>query len=152
MGTTQNKNSSDFTGIKPKEVSSSISESSVHKCISNPFTTPHLPADIERPRAASHTSVMHHTLGASYISMNSQSSQSNHEDSSVELARGISQLGVSHLVQGIDLDEIISRVSRHYLERSLQQTGGNKSQAASLLGFSNYQTFSNWLKKYEVAS
>lgn len=55
--------------------------------------------------------------------------------------------------EGIDLTRLISQVAIHYLKCSLaQQTGGNKTQAAKLLGFSNYQTFTNWLKKYGVGN
>ena len=51
---------------------------------------------------------------------------------------------------GIDLNGLISQVARHYLERAMVQTSGNKTQSAKLLGFSNYQTFTNWLKRYGV--
>lgn len=52
--------------------------------------------------------------------------------------------------QGIDLDEIIGEVSLHYLERAMNSSGGNKSKAAKLLGFKNYQTLTNKLKKYQL--
>ncbi|MFP4475789.1 MAG: sigma 54-interacting transcriptional regulator [Desulfatibacillaceae bacterium] len=54
------------------------------------------------------------------------------------------------LSDGVDLQELLSTVARHYLERALEETGGNKTQAAKLLGLANYQTLTNWLKKYEV--
>jgi transcriptional regulator with PAS, ATPase and Fis domain len=41
-------------------------------------------------------------------------------------------------------------VARHYLQRALEQTKRNKTQAAALLGFRNYQTLNNWMEKYEV--
>ena len=52
------------------------------------------------------------------------------------------------LEQGISLPEIIADVARHYLERGMAQTHGNKSEAARLLGMGSYQTLSNWLQKY----
>lgn len=54
------------------------------------------------------------------------------------------------LENGIHLPEIMSEVARHYLKRALKKTGGNKTKTAEILGLSNYQTLSNWLKKYGV--
>lgn len=54
------------------------------------------------------------------------------------------------LDQTISLPIIIGDVARHYLERAMAQTHGNKSEAARLLGLGSYQTLSNWLQKYEV--
>lgn len=50
----------------------------------------------------------------------------------------------------ISLPDIIGDVARHYLERAMAQTHGNKSEAARLLGIGSYQTLSNWLQKYGV--
>lgn len=52
--------------------------------------------------------------------------------------------------QAISLPDIIGDVARHYLERAMAQTHGNKSEAARLLGIGSYQTVSNWLQKYGV--
>ncbi|MQB19019.1 AAA family ATPase [Agrobacterium tumefaciens] len=52
------------------------------------------------------------------------------------------------LDQAISLPDIIGEVARHYLERAMAQTHGNKSEAARLLGIGSYQTLSNWLQKY----
>ncbi len=54
------------------------------------------------------------------------------------------------LDQGISLPELIGDVARHYLERAMGMTHGNKSEAARLLGLGSYQTLSNWLQKYEA--
>ena len=51
---------------------------------------------------------------------------------------------------GIDLPGLIKQVVVHYLSRGLQKTNGNKTKTAELLGISNYQTLTNWLKKYEL--
>lgn len=51
---------------------------------------------------------------------------------------------------GFDLQELMGLVARHYLGRALDDAHGNKTQAASMLGISNYQTLTNWLKKYGV--
>ncbi len=54
------------------------------------------------------------------------------------------------LDQAISLPDIIGDVARHYLERAMAQTHGNKSEAARLLGIGSYQTLSNWLQKYGI--
>lgn len=46
------------------------------------------------------------------------------------------------------LQYIMAEVARHYLSRAMEESGGNKSEAARLLGLPSYQTLTNWLKKY----
>lgn len=50
------------------------------------------------------------------------------------------------------LQGIIAEVAQHYLSRALSESHGVKSQAYRLVGLPNYQTFSNWMKKYGVES
>ena len=52
------------------------------------------------------------------------------------------------LGDGVNLLQLIEKLSQHYLKRALDEAGGNKTKAAKLVGLPNYQTFSNWLKKY----
>ncbi|MFO7730642.1 MAG: sigma 54-interacting transcriptional regulator [Spirochaetia bacterium] len=52
------------------------------------------------------------------------------------------------LDQDFKIDDVVTELMQHYLPQALQQAGGNKRQAAKLLGLPNYQTLSNWLKKY----
>jgi len=54
------------------------------------------------------------------------------------------------LQEGINLPSLIEKLAQHYLKRALAEANGNKTRAAELLSLSNYQTFSNWLKKYHV--
>jgi DNA-binding NtrC family response regulator len=54
------------------------------------------------------------------------------------------------LTQPISLPALLDDVSRHYLKRAIDQTNGNKSEAARLLGLASYQTLSNWLQKLGV--
>lgn len=54
------------------------------------------------------------------------------------------------LDQPISLPDLLSTVSRHYLQRVMAQAHGNKSEAARLLGLGSYQTLTNWLQKYGV--
>lgn len=50
--------------------------------------------------------------------------------------------------QGISLPDLIANVARHYLDRAMAKTHGNKSEAARMLGLGSYQTLTNWLQKY----
>jgi len=54
------------------------------------------------------------------------------------------------LGDGFNLTDTISGVARHYIERALQESGGKKRKAAELIGFSNYQTLTNWMKRHGV--
>ncbi len=54
------------------------------------------------------------------------------------------------LGENFDLQEVMGTVARHYLSRAMEQSAGNKTKAAQLLGLSNYQTLSNWLKRFGV--
>jgi transcriptional regulator with GAF, ATPase, and Fis domain len=56
------------------------------------------------------------------------------------------------LGDGCNLPEIMEEVARHYLDRAIAESGGNKTVAAKLVGLSSYQTFTNWLTKYKVGS
>lgn len=52
----------------------------------------------------------------------------------------------------LDLPELIGEVARHYLTRAYDDADKNKSAACKLVGLPNYQTFTNWMKKYGVKS
>jgi len=52
--------------------------------------------------------------------------------------------------EGVQLDEVLARVARHYIERALAHSHNNKTQAATLLGLGSYQTLTNWIKRYGV--
>ncbi len=54
------------------------------------------------------------------------------------------------LGDGLSLPDLLAAVARHYLARALDETNGNKSRAARLVGLPSYQTFTNWLKRYGV--
>jgi len=56
------------------------------------------------------------------------------------------------LTQGFDLKELLDEVARDYMARALKQSGDRKTVAAELLGFPNYQTFGNWMKRLGVES
>jgi transcriptional regulator with PAS, ATPase and Fis domain len=50
----------------------------------------------------------------------------------------------------LDLPALLGEVARHYLSRAYKEAEGNKSVACKLVGLPNYQTFTNWMKKYGV--
>ncbi|OIR01263.1 Nif-specific regulatory protein [mine drainage metagenome] len=52
--------------------------------------------------------------------------------------------------QGIQLQDILNEVGRHYIKRALDFAHGNKTKTASLLGLSNHQTLSGWMKRCGV--
>jgi len=54
------------------------------------------------------------------------------------------------LGEGFSLQELIQTLAQHYIQRALKETGGNKTRAADQLGFSSYQTLTNWMKKYGI--
>lgn len=54
------------------------------------------------------------------------------------------------LGNGLDLPAILASVTRHYLQRAMHETRGNKTEAARLVGLPSYQTLTNWLTKYGV--
>ncbi len=49
---------------------------------------------------------------------------------------------------GFSLPEVIAEVACHYMKRAIAEGKGNKTKIATLVGLSNYQTVSNWMKKY----
>lgn len=53
---------------------------------------------------------------------------------------------------GLNLQDLLKEVARHYLGRALDEAEGNKTKAAELLGLPSYQTLTNWLAKYGVTS
>jgi DNA-binding protein Fis len=46
----------------------------------------------------------------------------------------------------------MGEVARHYLSRAMEEAHDNKTKAAQMLGLPNYQTLTNWLKKYGLES
>lgn len=54
------------------------------------------------------------------------------------------------LGSGFSLNILLDIVSVHYLKRAMDESNGNKTKAAELLGFENYQTLNNKLSKYNL--
>ncbi len=53
------------------------------------------------------------------------------------------------LDNAFSLKNLMGEVAAHYLDRAMREAGGVKAKAAKLLGFDNYQTLGNWLKRYD---
>jgi len=53
-----------------------------------------------------------------------------------------------NLGNGFSLPNLIAEVAVHYLQRAVAESKGNKTKIATLVGLSNYQTVTNWMKKY----
>ena len=54
------------------------------------------------------------------------------------------------LGKGFDLQVLLDDISRHYITRAFAAGSGKKKRAAELLGFSSYQTLSNWAERLGV--
>lgn len=54
------------------------------------------------------------------------------------------------LGDAFNIQQMLDDVARHYLQRAMEESHGNKTRAAQLLGLSSYQTLSNWLRRYGV--
>ncbi|HLP67266.1 MAG TPA: sigma 54-interacting transcriptional regulator, partial [Rhizobium sp.] len=52
---------------------------------------------------------------------------------------------------GVNLQEIMAEVARHYITRAIAHAEGNKTNAAKLIGLPSYQTLTNWMTKYGVS-
>jgi len=50
----------------------------------------------------------------------------------------------------LNIKQLLDEVAGHYIRRALSEAGNNKSRAAELLGFSNRQSFTNWMNKLGV--
>ena len=55
------------------------------------------------------------------------------------------------LGNGLDLPELMAELARHYLQRALAESDGNKTRAAELIGLPSYQTLTNWMNRYDVS-
>jgi len=60
--------------------------------------------------------------------------------------------GILHrpVEEGVDLPGMLDEVARHYLTRALAAAHGNKARATKMLGLPNYQTLTNWMRRYRV--
>lgn len=57
---------------------------------------------------------------------------------------------ISTVPANFNLQNYLDDLTVQWLKAAMEQSHGNKSEAAKLLDFKNYQTLSNWLDKYGV--
>jgi DNA-binding NtrC family response regulator len=57
---------------------------------------------------------------------------------------------ISSVPPNFNLQQYLDDLTVKWLKTAMDQSHGNKSEAAKLLDFKNYQTLSNWLEKYGV--
>lgn len=53
------------------------------------------------------------------------------------------------LGEGLDVDDLLEQVERHYLTRAMEEVNGQVTKAHKLVGIANYQTFTNRWKKLQ---
>lgn len=63
--------------------------------------------------------------------------------------KDIEQVLNQPLGNNFSLPNTLADVAKHYLNRALEEARQNKTNAAKLVGLPNYQTFDNWLHKYQ---
>jgi len=54
------------------------------------------------------------------------------------------------LGDGLNVQEVMDEVARHYLLRALETSGGVKRRAAELLGLASATTLSNWMSRLKI--
>ena len=70
-------------------------------------------------------------------------------DSIDKLENDLTQWQSSPIDENFRLNDVLGDVAMHYIMLALEISEGKKSKAAQMLGFSNYQTLSNWIKRYK---
>ena len=58
-------------------------------------------------------------------------------------------LGIN-LDNPIDIQDLIKKLKRHYIERALKKTNRNLTNAAALLGLKSYQVLKGWMKEIDL--
>ncbi len=53
------------------------------------------------------------------------------------------------LGNGFSINDLLDDIAISYIQKAEKEAHGNKTKASKLLGFKNYQTFTNWQKKYK---
>lgn len=71
------------------------------------------------------------------------------EDSIDHLENDLMQWLSDPIDENFKLNDVLGDVAMHYIMLALEKSEGKKSKAAHMLGFSNYQTLGNWIRKYK---
>ena len=62
----------------------------------------------------------------------------------------LTEIAEKEIDETFNLKEVLDELSRHYIMRAMNDTGGNKSEAAKLLGVSSQQTLGKWMQRLEI--
>lgn len=54
------------------------------------------------------------------------------------------------MAKGFSVGSVLDEVTKHYLKRALEETHGNKTRAAKLLGLKSHQVLSNWMERLDL--
>lgn len=55
------------------------------------------------------------------------------------------------LHESFELRTVLDEVSKHYVERALAETGGNRTRAAKILGLKSQQVLGDWIERLRVS-
>jgi DNA-binding NtrC family response regulator len=55
------------------------------------------------------------------------------------------------LADGFDLEALLDRVRKHYIEKAWEAADGKKAKASRLLGMKKAQNLDHWQKKYQLS-
>lgn len=92
---------------------------------------------------------LYHTLTRAAIwSREAELSVEDIKDNLLTQSASLPGLPLTPIGQGIDLDNFLLDLERHYLWEAMEKAGGKKKKAAALLGIKNYQTLAHRLKKH----
>jgi len=73
------------------------------------------------------------------------------EESIIGIPKGKESILDRSLDDDFDINKVIGEVIGHYFKKALQESNGVKRKAAELVGLPNYQTFTNWMKRYHFS-
>lgn len=95
---------------------------------------------------------LHHTLLRAAIWSPSESIEANAVESAILQVRRTNDDVINRPIeQGIDLPQLLDKVTIHYIERALKYTNNRRTAAAKLLGIPSHQTLLNWMKRLGIA-
>ena len=94
---------------------------------------------------------LHHTLVRAAIwSKQIEISESDVQRNILSMPKRSENLLEHNLTDGFDLQNLLDRVEKHYIQRAIQKASGKKKRAAELLGITNYQTLTNRMTRLGV--
>jgi DNA-binding NtrC family response regulator len=94
---------------------------------------------------------LHHTLlRASIWSKQVEISELDLKRNLLTLSKQTDSILDQNLNDGFELQILLDKVERHYIQKAIQNASGTKKRAAELLGFTNYQTLTNRMARLGI--